>query len=160
MSQLSSSLLTEGRPFPQFSLPNQDKKTVQLADLAGKWFVLYVYPKDDTPGCTLEGRGFSKAKPEFDKVDVSVFGLSQDDVASHKDFCDKFSFTIPLLADTRAELLKALGVGQDEYKGKMYWNRVTFIVDPKGVIRKVYPAVKPEGHEAEVLADLKRLMHG
>ncbi len=132
---------------------------MKLADFAGKWLVLYVYPKDDTPGCTLEGRGFTASKPAFDAINAVVVGLSQDDVASHKKFCDKFSFTIPLLADTQATLLKALGVQQSEYKGTMYWNRVTFIADPKGVVRKVYPNVKADGHEKEVLADLHQLMN-
>jgi peroxiredoxin Q/BCP len=154
-----TSLIQEGQPFPSFSLHNQNQKSMRLADFAGKWFVLYVYPKDDTPGCTLEGRGFTAAKPEFDKINAVVVGLSQDDAASHKSFCDKYSFTIPLLADTNAALLHALGVGQSEYKGTMYWNRVTFIVDPHGVIKKVYPSVKPDGHEKEVLADLQRLMN-
>jgi thioredoxin-dependent peroxiredoxin len=153
-----TALLTENHAFPQFSLQNQDNKLMKLADFAGKWLVLYVYPKDDTPGCTLEGRGFTSAKPEFDKIGAVVVGLSQDDVASHKGFCDKYSFTVPLLADTKAELLNALGVGQSDYKGTKYWNRVTFIVDPMGMTRKVYATVKPDGHEKEVLADLQRLM--
>jgi peroxiredoxin Q/BCP len=153
----TTALLTENQPFPQFSLPNQDQQPMKLADFAGKWLVLYVYPKDDTPGCTLEGRGFTTAKPEFDKIGAVVVGLSQDDAASHKNFCDKFSFTVPLLADTKADLLNALGVGQSDWMGTKYWNRVTFIVDPKGMIRKVYPTVKPDGHEKEVLADLQRL---
>ena len=86
-----------------------------------------------------------------------MVGLSADDVKSHKSFCDKFSFTVPLLADTKAQLLKALGVGQSEFKGNSYWDRVTFLVDPKGVIRKVYPKVKPDGHDQEVLRDLQEL---
>src|SRR5436305_13328615 len=105
-------MLEVGSPFPKFSLPNQDGKTVTLSDFAGKWLVVYVYPKDDTPGCTLEGRGFSAAKSDFDKLNAKVVGLSEDDASSHKSFCNKYGFTIPLLADTRAELLNAMGVGQ------------------------------------------------
>ena len=150
-------MLETGKPFPAFSLPNQDGSTVRLADFKGKWLVVYTYPKDDTPGCTLEGKSFSASKPSFDQIGAVVVGLSADDVKSHKSFCDKFSFTVPLLADTRAELLTALGVGQSEFKGVKYWDRVTFLVDPRGVIRKVYPKVKPDGHDQEVLRDLKEL---
>jgi len=78
-------------------------------------------------------------------------GVSQDDVASHKSFCNKFGFTIDLLADTKAELLKACGVGQTDWKGTLYWNRTSFVIDPKGNLRKVYENVKPEGHERALL---------
>lgn len=150
-------MLETGKQFPSFALPNQDNKTVQLADFTGKWLVVYVYPKDDTPGCTLEGRSFSAAKSEFDKINARVVGLSQDDVSSHKNFCNKFNLEIPLLADTDAQLLKAMGVSQSEYKGTMYWNRMTFLIDPTGTVRKVYENVKPDGHEKAVLDDLKAL---
>ncbi len=140
---------------PNFQLPNQDNKTKTLSDYAGKWMVLYVYPKDDTPGCTLQGKSFTEQKAQFEKLNVVVVGLSQDDVKSHKDFCNKFSFTVELLSDSKAELLNGLGVGQTEYKGTMYWNRTTFLVDPKGMIRKVYQQVKPEGHEAVLLNDIQ-----
>ena len=148
-------MIQEGKPFPPFSLPNQDNQMMKNSDFSGKWLVVYVYPKDDTPGCTLEGRGFSAAKPDYDRAGAVVVGLSEDDVASHKSFCNKFSFTIPLLADSKAELLKAMGVGQSDYKGTMYWNRETALIDPKGNVRKIYKNVKPQDHEKEVLADIK-----
>jgi peroxiredoxin Q/BCP len=150
-------MLDVGQPFPNFSLPNQDNQMTRLADFAGHWLVVYVYPKDDTPGCTLEGKGFSAALADFEKANARVVGLSADDPASHKDFCNKFSFRMPLLADTRAELLKAAGVGQSDYKGTMYWNRVTYLVDPKGITRKIYREVKPQDHEKAVLADIKSM---
>jgi peroxiredoxin Q/BCP len=146
-----------GQPFPQFSLANQDRQTMRLSDFAGKWLVVYVYPKDDTPGCTLEGRGFSAALEDFEKAGARVVGLSSDDVESHKDFCNKFSFRMPLLADPDATLLKAAGVGQSEFKGSMYWNRETFLIDPKGIVRKIYKNVKPQDHEKEVLEDIRRM---
>ena len=83
--------------------------------------------------------------------------MSADDVASHKAFCDKFSFTIDLLADPEQHLLKAAGVGQSEYKGTLYWDRTTFVIDPSGVLRKVYEKVKPDGHEQVLLEDIKKL---
>jgi thioredoxin-dependent peroxiredoxin len=148
-------MLPVGSPFPTFSLPNQDGKTVTLNDFAGKWIVVYVYPKDDTPGCTIQGKSFTATRADFQAAGIEVVGVSQDDVASHKNFCNKFGFTIDLLADTNATLLHAAGVGQSEYKGTMYWNRTSFVIDPNGRLRKVYENVKPEGHEQTLLADIK-----
>lgn len=90
-------------------------------------------------------------------MDAKIYGISADGVESHKDFCNKYNFTVDLLADPEAKLLKALGIGQSEFKGTMYWNRVSFIVDPKGTVVKVYPNVTPDGHDQEVLKDLKEL---
>ena len=149
-----------GQRFPNFSLQNQDGSAVTLDDFAGKWLVLYVYPKDDTPGCTIQGKSFTATKQEFDDANISVVGVSADDVESHKNFCDKFSFTIDLLADPNHELLTAAGVGQSEYKGTMYWNRTSFVIDPKGVLRKVYEKVNPEGHELVLLDDIKAMQAG
>src|SRR6478672_12498146 len=112
-------MIEAGNPFPSFSLPNQDGKTVSLDDFAGKWLVVYLYPKDDTPGCTIQGQSFTATKSDFDEAGISVVGVSEDDVDSHKSFCNKFSFTIDLLADPNHELLKAAGVEQSEYKGTM-----------------------------------------
>ena len=150
-------MLEAGKPFPNFSLPNQDGKTVSLTDFAGKWLVVYFYPKDDTPGCTIQGQSFTATKSDFDAAGISVVGVSQDDVDSHKSFCNKFSFTIDLLADTNAELLKACGVGQSEYKGTMYWDRTSFVIGPNAVLRKVYEKVSPQGHERTLLEDIKQL---
>jgi thioredoxin-dependent peroxiredoxin len=146
-----------GKPFPHFSLPNQDGKTIKLEDFAGKWLVVYVYPKDDTPGCTIQGKSFTAAKEDFERANIAVVGVSEDDVASHKSFCNKFSFTIDLLADPRHELLKAASVGQSDYKGTLYWDRTTFVIDPSGVLRKVYQKVKAEGHDKVLLEDIKAL---
>jgi peroxiredoxin Q/BCP len=144
-----------GQRFPDFSLQNQDGKTVTLNDFAGKWLALYVYPKDDTPGCTIQGKSFTATKQDFEDAGISVVGVSADDVASHKDFCNKFAFTIDLLADPQHELLSAAGVGQSEYKGTMYWDRTTFVIDPQGNLRKIYQKVNPEGHEQVLLNDIK-----
>lgn len=146
-----------GKRFPAFSLQNQDGKTVTLADFAGKWLVLYVYPKDDTPGCTIQGKSFTASKQEFDEAGISVVGVSADDVASHKDFRSKFAFTIDLLADPNHELLSAAGVGQGEYKGTMYWDRTSFVIDPESKLRKIYLKVNPDGHERVLLDDIKAM---
>ncbi len=150
-------MLKTGDKAPAFSLPNQDGKTRTLSDYAGKWLVLYVYPKDDTPGCTIQGKSFTEQKAQFDKLGVVTVGLSADDVESHKDFCNKYNFTIELLADPKAQLLTALGVGQSEYKGTMYWDRTTFLIDPNGKIRKVYEKVSPQGHEELLLKDIQEI---
>jgi peroxiredoxin Q/BCP len=153
-------MLETGKPFPNFSLANQDGKTTTLGDFAGKWLVLYVYPKDDTPGCTIQGKSFTATKADFDAAGIKVVGVSQDDVASHKNFCNKFAFTIDLLADTKAELLGALGIGQAEFNGMKFWNRSSFVVDPKGTLRKVYLKVNPQGHEKVLLDDIKAMQKG
>ena len=150
-------MLSPGNPFPNFALPNQDGKITRLGDFAGHWLVVYFYPKDDTPGCTIEGKSFTAAKADFDAAGVKVVGVSADDVASHKNFCNKFAFTIDLLADTDASLMKALGIGQSEWKGMKFWERTSFVVDPRGVIRRVYEKVNPEGHERVLLGDIESL---
>ena len=150
-------MLEVGTAFPQFSLPNQDGKTVSLKDFAGKWLVVYIYPKDDTPGCTIQGKSFTATRDDYKAAGIEVVGVSQDDVASHKDFCNKFGFNIDLLADTKASLLNATGVGQTEYKGTMYWNRSTFVIDPQGKLRKIYTNVNPQGHEQTLLNDIKSM---
>ena len=149
-----------GKRFVDFRLKNQDGETVTLNDFAGKWLVLYVYPKDDTPGCTIQGKSFTASKQEFDDANIAVVGVSEDDVDSHKSFCNKFSFTIDLLADPNHELLSAAGVGQSEYKGTMYWDRTSFVIDPKGSLRKTYLKVQPEGHERVLLNDIKEMQAG
>ena len=146
-----------GKPFPTFSLPNQNGQAVNLRDFRGKWLVVYFYPKDDTPGCTIQGKSFSSSKADFDAAGISVVGVSQDDVASHKDFCNKFGFKIDLLSDTEAQLMKALNIRQGEWQGMKYWERTTFVVDPEGTLRKVYEKVNPEGHEQVLLNDIKKL---
>jgi len=150
-------MLETGKQFPDFSLPNQDGKTVKLGDFAGKWLVAYFYPKDDTPGCTIQGKSFTASKEDFDAAGISVVGVSQDDVVSHKNFTTKFGFTIDLLADTNAQLLKACGIGQSDYKGTNYWDRTSIVVDTKGTVSKVYEKVDPNGHEQTLLADIKQM---
>jgi thioredoxin-dependent peroxiredoxin len=149
--------LTEGERFVEFNLKNQDGKAVSLTDFAGRWLVVYVYPKDDTPGCTIQGKSFTASRQEFDAANIAVVGVSADDVDSHKSFCNKFGFTIDLLADPKHEFLSAAGVGQSDYKGTMYWNRTSFVVDPNGALRKVYERVNPEGHERVLLDDIKAM---
>jgi len=150
-------MLSPGNRFPDFSLPNQDGKITKLGDFAGHWLVVYFYPKDDTPGCTIQGRSFTATKDDFDAAGIKVVGVSADDVTSHKNFHHKFAFKIDLLSDTDSHLMKTLGLGESEWKGMKFWERTTYVVDPKGVIQKVYEKVDPNGHEKVLLDDIKGL---
>ena len=151
--------LEEGKRFVDFKLKNQDGETVTLDDFKGKWLVVYVYPKDDTPGCTIQGKSFTASKQDFDDANIAVVGVSEDDVDSHKSFCNKFGFTIDLLADPKHEFLIAADVGQSDYKGTMYWDRTSYVIDPEGNLRKTYLKVKPEGHEQVLLDDIKAMQN-
>ena len=153
-------MIETGKPFPDFALPNQDGQVVKLGDFRGKWLVVYVYPKDDTPGCTIQGQSFTATKSDFEDAGIRIVGVSQDDVGSHKKFCDKFGFTIDLLADTEAKLMQACGVGQAEWQGTKYWERTSFVIDPAGVLRRVYEKVNPQGHERILLDDIKQMQGG
>ena len=150
-------MLSPGNSFPNFSLPNQDGKIMKLSDFAGHWLVVYFYPKDDTPGCTTQGRSFTASKADYDAAGIKIVGVSADDTASHKNFTTKFAFKIDLLSDTDSTLMKTLGLGQSEWKGMKFWERTTFVVDPNGIIRKVYEKVNPEGHERVLLDDIAAL---
>jgi peroxiredoxin Q/BCP len=150
-------MFAAGNPFPNFSLPNQDGKITKLSDFAGHWLVVYFYPKDDTPGCTIQGKAFTASKADFDAAGINILGISADDAGSHKNFCNKFGFTIDLLADTNSELMKALGLGQKEWQGMNFWERTTFVVDPRGIVRKVYEKVSPDGHDKVLLDDIAQM---
>ncbi|MES2615172.1 MAG: peroxiredoxin [Bdellovibrionota bacterium] len=146
-----------GDLLPYFSLYNQNNKIRRNDDYLGKWIVLFIYPKDDTPGCTLEATGFSAKQGEFDRLNAKVVGLSNDDVASHDSFCQKHKLMVELLSDPQEKLLKELDFGQKEWQGKLYWNRTTLIINDKGAVRYVYENVTPDGHEKEVLSRLHKL---
>lgn len=146
-------MIAQGAQFPDFSLLDQNGKTHTLAGMKGRKFVVYVYPKDDTPGCTLQGKGFTAAKQKYDAAGITVFGLSADDVASHRSFCDKFAFSHLLLADPEEKLLTALGVEKSEWKGHVFWKRTTFLVDAAGKVAKIYENVDPQNHEEIILKD-------
>ena len=145
-----------GKEAPEFKLPSQDGTDVKLEDYKGKWVVLYFYPKDFTGGCTLEAQNFQKDLAKFKAKDAVVLGVSVDSVSSHKDFCTKESLQFKLLSDPGHEVVDKYG-SLMMYKGTPYASRTTFLIDPKGVVRKVYPKVDPATHSAEVLADLDGL---
>ena len=145
-------MLTEGQPFPDFSLPDQDGNTVSLKDLRGAPAVIYFYPKDDTSGCTAEACGFRDSIPSFGTA--RVIGVSPDAVKSHRKFVDKFALNFTLLADTEKTLSEACGVWVEKSMyGRTYMGveRTTFVLDKDGIVKKVFRKVKPNDHAAEVL---------
>jgi peroxiredoxin Q/BCP len=142
---------------PDFSLPDQDGKVHTLSHYAGKWVLVYFYPRDNTPGCTTEACAIRDDFDNFEKIDAVVLGISTDSVASHKKFADEYKLPFTLLADTEKEVVKAYGVyGEKSMMGKMFMGvkRSSFLIRPDGTIAKVYEKVKPADHSAEVLADI------
>ena len=145
-----------GATAPNFTLPSQEDKPVSLSDYKGKWVVLYFYPKDQTTGCTIEAHNFQRDMAKYDALNAVVLGVSLDTVDSHKGFCTKEGLNFRLLADTDAKVSKAYGSFMTS-GDKQYATRNTFLIDPAGVIRKVYLKVDPESHSDSVLADLATL---
>lgn len=144
---------------PTFSLPAQDEKTYTDQDFQKGIFVLYVYPKDDTPGCTLEAKDFQTLKPEFEKLGVKVFGLSADSLKSHEKFCNKYGLAFILLSDEEKDLLQKLGVWKEKSMyGKTYMGaeRTTFVIKDGEIIKEWKKVSVPE-HAKEVLEFVKGL---
>ena len=152
--------LEAGSKAPEFELQTDDAGTLTLKGLSGKTVALYFYPKDDTPGCTNEAKDFSALKAEFDKAGAVVIGVSKDTVAKHAKFRAKYELTVPLGSDPDAKVIEAYEswVPKVLY-GREYMgiDRATFLIDAKGVIRRIWRKVKVAGHAAEVLAALKAL---
>ena len=154
-------MLENQQKAPLFSSSNQLNQLVNLSDYADKKnVVLYFYPKDDTPGCTIEANDFTKLAEEFGKYDTVVIGVSKDSCESHIDFINKFGLKIDLLADTSGELCESYGVWREREKNgvkSMAILRSTFIIDKKGTLVDVAYGVTPDGHAQEVLDKVKSL---
>jgi len=152
--------LNVGDKAPSFKLKNQDAKVISLADLKGKPIILYFYPKDDTPGCTKEACNFRDEFPKFGKMKAEIIGVSIDSVESHKKFADKYKLPFNLLADEKKEVVEKYGVWKEKNMyGKKYMGieRTTFIINTEGKISKIFPKVKVEEHNKEVMEALKEL---
>jgi peroxiredoxin Q/BCP len=148
------------QPAPDFTLADQNGKEVSLSKLRGKPVVLYFYPKDDTPGCTKEACAFRDARSEYEKAGATVIGVSPDDVKSHRKFADKFTLPFTLLADPDRAVCQAYGVWKEKNmygKKSMGVERTTFVIDGNGLVRKIYPRVKVDGHADAVLEAIKSL---
>lgn len=146
-----------GSKAPDFSLENQDGVHMKPADFAGRWLVLYFYPKDNTSGCTIEAVDFTGLVSKFQKKNAVVVGVSPDSIKSHVGFCNKHNLKLTLLADPDHTMLEKYGVWQEKSMyGKKYMGvvRTTVLIDPDGRIAEVWEKVKVAGHAEEVLAKL------
>lgn len=146
---------------PAFSLPDQDGNVHSLSDYAGKWLLVYFYPKDDTPGCTKEACSLRDNLQEFEKFGVSIIGISKDSVASHKKFAEKYHLNFSILADPEHTIIEAFGSwGTKKFMGREFMGtlRNTYLINPKGDIEKEYKNVNPLTHADQLLSDLKDLV--
>ncbi|HEX6739940.1 MAG TPA: thioredoxin-dependent thiol peroxidase [Vicinamibacteria bacterium] len=149
--------IKEGAKAPAFTLESAEGGKVSLADFKGQPVVLYFYPKDDTPGCTLEAQAFRDALPRFKRKKAVVLGVSRDSTASHCRFRDKYELNFPLLSDPEGKVIEAYGAwGEKNMYGKKSMGiiRTTVIIDGQGKVAKVFPKVKVAGHAEDVLAAL------
>jgi len=156
-----SVMLEKNQVAPEFCVPNQDNEPVKLSDYKGsRNVVLYFYPKDDTPGCTVEANQFTGLAGEFAELETVVIGVSKDSCSSHQAFIDKYGLRVDLLADTSGELCERYGVWQEKEKNgvkKMGIVRSTFLVNKEGVLEEVLYGVAADGHAGEILGKIRSL---
>ena len=154
-------MIKEKNLAPAFKLPSTNKKEFSLKDTLGNFVVLYFYPKDDTPGCTIETNEFNKLLPKFKKLQCEVYGISKDSLKSHDKFRDKYKIKFDLLADEELKVLKKYKVWQKKkFMGREFMGvvRTTYLLDKKGQIVKVWNTVKAKDHAIEVLETLKSIV--
>jgi peroxiredoxin Q/BCP len=152
-----------GQTAPDFTASDQKGNLVSLADFQSQWLVLYFYPKDDTPGCTVEAKDFTEYEKEFSALGSQILGVSTDSGKSHCKFIQKHNLSIQLLSDPNHQVCEAYGVWQlKKFMGKEYMGvvRSTFLIDPEGNLAYVWSNVKVKGHAQAVLDQLKQLVVG
>lgn len=155
-----SDWIDEGKKAPDFTLAADDGTKVKLSNLRSKPVVLYFYPRDDTPGCTKEACAFRDRQKDLKKLGAAVLGVSTDDVSSHVKFRDKFSLNFPLLADVDHKVAEKYGAWREKNMyGKKSWGvqRSTWLIDPEGIVHKVWKKVSVDGHDDQVLEALKAM---
>ena len=154
---LAGDALTPGTSAPAFTLPSQDNTPISLSEYKGKWVVLYFYPKDMTPGCTVEAHNFQRDLEKYKAANAVVLGVSFDTASSHQTFCTKESLSFKLLADPDGKVVGEYGVPVKTYNGMKIASRQTFLIDPTGKIVKTWPDVNQDiqGHSASVLAAIE-----
>jgi len=143
---------------PNFKLLSTSKEIYSLKDSLGKYVVIYFYPKDDTPGCTIETNDFNKLLSKFKKLECEIYGISKDNIRSHDKFRDKYKIKFDLLADEEIKVLKRYKVwGKKKFMGREFMgiNRTTFLIDKKGKVIKIWENVKVKDHAKEVLETLE-----
>jgi len=153
-------MIKEKTKAPLFKLPSTNKKNYMLRDSLGKYVVIYFYPKDDTPGCTIETNDFNKLISSFKKLECEIFGVSKDSLKSHNKFRDKYKIKFDLLTDEKIEVLKKYKVwAKKKFMGREFMGilRTTFLIDKKGKIIKIWKNVKVKDHAKDVLETLKSL---
>ena len=154
-------MIKENSIAPIFKLPSTNKKNYSLKDSLGKYVVIYFYPKDDTPGCTIETNDFNKLLPKFNKLNCEVLGVSKDSLKSHDKFRDKYKIKFDLLADEKLEVIKKYKVwGKKNFMGREFMGviRSSILIDRRGKILKVWNNVKVKDHAKEVLETLKNFL--
>lgn len=144
---------------PDFLLPDESGNIKSLENFKGKWLVLYFYPQDDTPGCTIEACSLRDARDDLQDLGAEVVGISKDSKDSHDRFKAKYSLNFTLLSDEQGTTIEAYGAWGKKMFGIEGIQRKTFIIDPKGIVQKVYGRVIPTGHGNKVLEDLKKLQN-
>ena len=152
----SNTIPQAGQYAPEFTLPSQDGSQISLKDFRGKWVVLYFYPKDGTPGCTLEAHNFQRDLPKYDQHNAVIVGVSEDTSGNHQEFCAKQGLTFKLLADSGKHAAAQYGSLRDLLLVK-FAARNTFLIDPEGKIAKVWIGVDPAHHSDEAIAALSAL---
>ena len=153
-------MLKQNSKAPNFKLPSTNRNVYELKDSLGKFVVIYFYPKDDTPGCTIETNDFNKLLPKFKKLNCEVFGISKDNLKSHDKFREKFNVKFDLLSDENIVVLKKYKVwGKKKFMGREFMGiiRSTFLIDKKGKILKIWDSVKVKDHASEVLNTLIKI---
>jgi len=149
--------LSVGDKAPDFCLPSDSDKSVCLKDFLGKNVILYFYPKDNTPGCTREACDFRDAMPQYVNKNTVILGISKDSPTKHRKFIDKYTLPFPLLADENGDVCELYGViDKKSLFGKTFLgiNRSTFLIDEKGIIRKIWRKVKVNGHTNDILSSI------
>lgn len=152
-------MLTLNSKAPDFKAQDQDGKLHKLSSYKGKWVVLYFYPKDNTPGCTKEACSFRDSRNLLQNMGVVILGVSRDSIESHKKFTQKHNLNFPLLADTDKKIINGyFAWGIKKFMGREYQGikRMTYLINPKGKIVKIYEKVNPIKHISEILEDLKK----
>lgn len=142
-------MLPENIKAPDFHLPDQNEEEHYLSDYERQWVLIYFYPKDDTSGCTKEACGFRDNMPDFEKLKIKILGISADSAESHAKFVSKYGLNFTLLSDQKKEVIKTYGASITK--------RISYLIDPKGMIRKAYSKVTPAEHAEEVLVDLEAM---
>ena len=153
-------MIKENTKAPIFKLPSTNKKNYSLIDSLGKYIVIYFYPKDDTPGCTIETNDFNKLLSKFKNLNCEIYGISKDNLKSHDKFRNKYKIKFNLLADEEIKVLKKYKVwGKKKFMGREFMGiiRTTFLIDKKGKIIKIWNNVKVNNHAKEVLETLKNI---